>query len=69
MPIFVLNVINEKFICIQKDYMVIYSINEKKNIRKIFYIILGTELVYTLYRLQEQETTNLRTENYSQINK
>ena len=46
MPIFVLNVINEKFICIQKDYMVIYSINEKKNIRKIFYIILGTELIF-----------------------
>ncbi|ALP87152.1 hypothetical protein HMPREF3045_00045 [Anaerococcus sp. HMSC075B03] len=45
-PIFVLNVINEKFICIQKDYMVIYSINEKKNIRKIFYIILGTELIF-----------------------
>lgn len=45
-PIFVLNVINEKFICIQKDYMVIYSINEKKNIRKIFYIILATELIF-----------------------
>ncbi|HGI2304269.1 TPA: hypothetical protein ACJRY7_002203, partial [Streptococcus agalactiae] len=26
--------------------MVIYSINEKKNIRKIFYIILGTELIF-----------------------
>lgn len=45
-PIFVLNVINEKFICIQKDYMVIYSINEKKNIRKIFQIILATELIF-----------------------
>lgn len=45
-PIFVLSVINEKFLCIQKDYMVIYSINEKKNIRKIFNIVLGTELLF-----------------------
>ncbi len=48
-PILVLRVLNEKFLRIQKNYMVLYSTDEKININKMVAIILVTEvLIYIL---------------------
>lgn len=48
-PILVLCVLNEKFLRIQKNYMVLYSTDEKININKMVAIILVTEvLIYIL---------------------